>query len=163
MSDGVEVNGRIAGMLQWIQYAHPKSYFDAQGNKVEKALTKTANDFKGNRVGDAGRIRVVPRQFQSPYNLDLMPYCLQYFLKDKSGNIIGESISEPSNKSKMVENPKIIDAWGSIKDIPVNDVNDAVTLQVNLIAEPQGIKKPMNIFTMELNLKPLHDSVERGP
>lgn len=90
----------------------------------------------GNRVGAAGRIRMLPRQYDSPYALDLSTaYCMQYYLKDKTGKVIGESISEPTNNKLFVENPQQI-SWKSIKDIPLNDMNDAVTLQVNLVAEP---------------------------
>ena len=81
-----EVSGLIDGTVQWIQYGAPGSYCDAAGNDIKKSLAKTADDFKGRRVGQAGSLRVLPRELKCPYELDLsIEYAVQILLLDKAG------------------------------------------------------------------------------
>jgi len=47
----------ISGRVKWVKFGHAESSYNVKGEKLEEAKAqKTANDFKGKKIGAGGSL-----------------------------------------------------------------------------------------------------------
>jgi len=153
------IDGKLAGEARWIKYGHADSKYDPDGTKrPEKKLAKTAEDFKGAKVGEGGSLQLMAREYQHPEAMSLNEaYVVHYKLTNDTGNLVGESITDPANNDFSRDDPsKFI--WKDQKQIAVNDIETDTVLYFTVMTKPEGLQQGRRIAQGQLDFNALPSS-----
>jgi len=151
-SGTARIDGKLAGEARWIKYGHGDSKYDPDGTKrPEKKLAKTAEDFKGAKVGEGGSLQLMAREYQHPEAMSLNEeYVVHYKLTNDTGDLVGESITDPANNDFSRDDPSKF-TWKDQRQIAVNDIETDTILYFTVMTKPEGLKQGRRIAQGQLD------------
>ena len=99
-------------------------------------MQKTAADFKGKQVGEAGTVYFMPKKLTTASDLSLdKKYIVNFVVKNQSGEKIGETLTKGCEDS---DDPKLL-TWMDTRNIALNDLDQDTMLEMIVQSENVGI------------------------